>query len=100
MAQTDKYEDAIGRSRSGDQLHIFTVVTRETGIFSGNNARCNNHMHLQALTAPGGQKASVRMRPGLFCRKCFGTDEATIIGREYRNAVVIAKADGLKCEAA
>ena len=91
---TDKWEDAIGRSRSGDQLHIFTVVTRADGkISSGNNARCNNHMHLRPLSAPIGEKAAVRIRTGLFCRKCFGTDDAQIVGREYRNAFVVAKCE-------
>lgn len=83
---------AIGRSKTGDQLHVCSVVTYADGRKSGgNNAHCNNHMHLRLIGAPWRSiKQEVRMRPGLFCRKCFGTDEARIIAREYLNATVTA----------
>ena len=52
---------AVGRSRTGDQLHK---------AFAGGamNSHCNNHMHLRPITG------TLRVRPGLFCVKCFGDD--------------------------
>lgn len=83
-------EYAIGRSRTGDQLHLCSVVTWSDGRKSGgDNAHCNNHMHLRRLTMRGEEKVEVKMRAGLFCRKCFGEDAERIISREYLNARVI-----------
>lgn len=84
-------EYAIGRTRTGDQLHLCSIITFADGRKSGGlNAHCNNHKHLRLLSTFKGEKATVKMRPGLFCRKCFGTDEARIIAREYLNATVEA----------
>lgn len=83
---------AIGKTRSGDQLHLCSIMTYQDGRRSGgNNAHCNNHSHLRLLSGfRSEEKVSIRMRPGLFCRKCFGADDARIMTREYDNAIVTA----------
>jgi hypothetical protein len=88
---TIKQDYAIGKTRTGDQLHLCSIWTYEDGRRSGGlNAFCNNHKHLRLVSTFKGEKATIRMRPGLFCRKCFGADEALILAREYENATVEA----------
>jgi hypothetical protein len=88
-----KTEYAIGKTRTGDQLHICSGrVTHDNGRqYISDNAHCNQHNHLRLVgNVRSAEKVSIKMRPGLFCRKCFGTDEARIIAREYLNATVTA----------
>jgi hypothetical protein len=83
---------AIGRTRTGDQLHVCGVWVQANGDLTGGyNAHCNNHSHLRLLSAfRSTEKVVVKLRPGLLCRKCFGTSEPHILAREFINATVVA----------
>jgi hypothetical protein len=85
-----KFQSVIGRSRTGDQLHRCNWIDYEQEgrkAFISDNASCNNHMHLRPLSAfRSTEKVTVKMRPGLFCLKCFGTDP---VNHEYFNAIVV-----------
>jgi hypothetical protein len=86
-----KTEDVIGRSRTGDQLHLCTYLDYEQEgrkPFISDNARCNQRMHLRPISGFREQKATVKLRPGLLCVKCFGTDTARIVAHQWHNAVV------------
>lgn len=69
-------KQAIGRSRTGDQLHKCSAYLEDGKlVFGGCNSHCNNHMHLQPLgvtRSAGVQPVVLKYRPGLFCAKCFG----------------------------
>lgn len=55
-----RFNRSVGRSRTGDQLHI---------SYAGSyNALCNQRMKLSPI------KGTLRVRPGLFCVKCFGNE--------------------------
>lgn len=86
-----KTQDVIGRSRTGDQLHACSWLDyQQEGrpAFISNNAHCNQRMKLRPLSSFKGEKVSFKLRPGLFCKKCFGEDAARIVAREYFNAIV------------
>lgn len=83
------FVDAVGRTRSGDQLHKCTGWIDEADygrvVFGGCNAHCNNHLHLTVLRAAKGEKTKLRLRPSLFCRKCFGDNP---MGHDLVNATI------------
>jgi hypothetical protein len=81
---------AIGRTKTGDQLHkCYAYVDEGKVRYGGCNAHCNNHSHLRPVSGWKGEKAEIKIRPGLFCRKCFGDDAARIVANEYVNATVV-----------
>lgn len=56
--KTELPKRTVGRSRTGDQLHL--------SFAGGNNAHCNQRMRLAPV------RGTLKLRPGLFCVKCFG----------------------------
>jgi hypothetical protein len=87
-----KTEAVIGRSRTGDQLHLCHWVDFEQEgrkPYISDNARCNQRMHLRPISGfRSEEKVTVKLRPGLLCVKCFGTDTARITAHAWHNAVV------------
>jgi hypothetical protein len=87
-----KSEPVIGRSRTGDQLHLCSYLDYEQEgrkPFIANNAHCNQRMRLRPLSGfRSEEKVSFKLRPGLLCVKCFGTDIDRIRAREWHNAII------------
>lgn len=82
--------DVIGRSKTGDQLHLCCATLVGNELRGGLNAHCNNHMHLRPVLGFKGEKHTIKARAGLFCVKCFGADASRIVAREFANAIVVA----------
>lgn len=86
-------QSVIGRSRTGDQLHLCSYLDyQQEGRkpFISSNSHCNQRMHLRPLSGfRTTEKVDVKLRPGLLCVKCFGSDPAHAATRDYYNANII-----------
>ena len=68
----------IGRSRTGDQLHV--------SYAGAGNAHCNQRMRLAPV------RGAIKFRPGLFCVKCFGQNPER--GNEWFVAAEVVREGG------